>query len=152
VCFGVEFIDGVISISRHKRSYKVKYKTISNKKYTPTSSTMWGNVRIPEHFKRFKRPFTEEEYKAHMESDKMKAYMQTPEYKENERLVNLKIKKMLEDQHEYENKLRSAFDKCNDNIEEFKRLLQEMCVEIKNKQFDDSITYAFTKMMNDKSP
>ena len=77
--------------------------------------------------------------------------MQTPEYKENERLVNLKIKKMLEDQHEYENKLRSAFDKCNDNIEEFKRLLQEMCVEIKNKQFDDSITYAFTKMMNDKS-
>jgi len=113
---------------------------------------MWGNVRIPEHFKRFKRPFTEEEYKAHMESDKMKAYMQTPEYKENERLVNLKIKKMLEDQHEYENKLRSAFDKCNDNIEEFKRLLQEMCVEIKNKQFDDSITYAFTKMMNDKSP
>jgi len=52
---------------------------------------MWGNVRIPEHFKRFKRPFNEEEYKAHMESDKMKAYMQTPEYKENERLVNLHL-------------------------------------------------------------
>lgn len=139
------------TINRHKRSYKVKYKTISNKKYKPTSSTMWGNVRIPEHFTRFKRPFNEEEYKAHMESDKMKAYMQTPEYKENERLVNLKIKKMLEGQHEYENKLRSAFDKCNDNIEEFKRLLQEMGVEIKNKQFDDSISYTFTEMMNDKS-
>jgi hypothetical protein len=97
VCFGVEFIGGVISISRHKRSYKVKYKTISNKKYTPTSSTMWGNVRIPEHFTRFKRPFTEEEYKAHMESDKMKAYMQTPEYKEHELRLKLEIKKMREE-------------------------------------------------------
>ena len=66
---------------------------------------MWGNVRIPEHFKRFKRPFNEEEYKAHMESDKMKAYMQTPEYKEHELRLKLEIKKMREELNRWRSKM-----------------------------------------------
>ena len=38
------------------------------------------------------------------------------------------------------------------NFDLLTQILPPFSLKTKNKQFDDSITYAFTKMMNDKSP